>query len=88
MGGSSADRVENAVADTLGGGAGEEMHQISEDEMPSHSHSGSMSQSGSGGSHSGSGAYHGNSNNTAESGGNQAHNNMPPYIAINYIIKY
>ena len=87
MGGESANRVVNEQADVLGGNGGEENHTLTEDEMPSHSHSGSMSQSGGGGSHSGSGAHHGNSNNTSESGGNQPHNNMPPFITINYIIK-
>ena len=88
MGGESANRVENEQADLLGGNGGEENHQLTIDELASHNHSGSMSVAGGGGSHSGSGANHGNSNNTSESGGNQPHNNMPPFITINYIIKF
>ena len=86
MGGSSANRVTNTVADSLGRGAGEEMHQLSFDELParnSYISHGSASQGDSGGSFS-----YVNHVNTDTIGDNQPHNNMPPYLSLNYIIKY
>ncbi len=103
---------------TLATTGGEETHTLTENEMPSHSHSGSTDASG---EHyhsiSGISVYMGanlirvrdshNPNisqqndmttNTSGShshsvyinsaGGGQSHNNMQPYIALNYIIKY
>ena len=90
MGGNSADRVVNAVADTLGGGSGEEMHQLTVDEMPSHNHSisGATNTSGSPMNITMMAIGINQTKSTNETGGNQLHNNMPPYLAINYIIKY
>ena len=47
MGGISADRVTNSAADSLGGNAGEDMHQLSAEELASHNHSIGNSPSGS-----------------------------------------
>ena len=86
MGGSSANRVTNTVADSLGRGAGEEMHQLSFDELParnSYISHGTGGQGDSGGSFS-----YVNHVNTDTIGDDQPHNNMPPYLSINFIIKY
>lgn len=92
MGGTSADRVTNVQADAMGGADGEETHILTEDEMAIHSHalrritSGSSSDSGFEYSTS---TYSSHDNpSIEEAGGDQPHNNMPPYMALNYIIKY
>jgi len=90
---------------TLGSIGGEESHQLSTAELPSHSHpymdvffsehknnivapqievpknmgSGDTDWDNIG---------HQLSRNTDQTGGNQPHNNMPPYMTLNYIIKY
>ena len=94
MGGNSANIVSNANA--LGTSGGEENHTLTENEMPSHNHNLQLS--------SGQSAQHGqglglryytnsytvswNTNYISPSGGDQPHNNMPPYLIMNYIIKY
>ena len=86
MGGQSADRVSNESADLIGGSAGEEMHQLSADELPSRT--GYISHSGSNQNNDSGGMYYVTSIQNGIIGDDQAHNNMPPYIALNYIIKY
>ena len=82
----SANRVENMQADSLGGAAGEENHQLSPSELPdingyiSHDMRG---QGDSGGSFS-----YVHSLNTGSIGNDDPHNNMPPYLTLNYLIKY
>ncbi len=77
---------------------GEYRHQLSEQEMPSHQHFGFGESSGGWpygnqpnmvkkmGSHGGI-DYDNYFYGTSSAGGNQPHNNMQPYCAVNYIIK-
>lgn len=86
MGGSSANRVTNVAADSVGGVMGTETHTLTTSEMPSHSHY----ASGSGGSTyaEGTGSFSTlNGLTTAPEGGGQAHNNMQPTMFMHFIIK-
>jgi microcystin-dependent protein len=88
MGGTSANVVTNSDADVLGGKGGEENHALTIAEMPSHHHS------------CGHGEYINGGNSfyvvritdsgyiTGDTGGGLAHNNMQPWLACNWIIKY
>lgn len=87
---------------TLGATGGAETHTLTESQMPSHTHA-IRNASGTGGNglaaSSGTGADDGNyafadqwyTSSTVfgvtATGGNQAHNNLQPYIVLNYIIK-
>jgi microcystin-dependent protein len=91
MGGTSRDIVTAATADTLGAETGEEMHQLTEDEMPSHSHTISGNRNAVGHPHRVTmmgAANTTDSESTESAGSDQSHNNMPPYMALNYLIKY
>ena len=86
MGGNNANRVANSAADSIGGNAGEEMHQLSIDELPSrigYTGHANRGQGDSGGSFN-----YVHYLNTDSIGNDQPHNNMPPYLSLNYIIKY
>jgi len=88
MGGASANRVTHANADSIGGVEGAETHTLTKTEMPAHTHtidaghvldgSGQVETTGASGV----------TENTNSTGGGGAHNNMSPYITLNYIIKY
>ncbi len=91
MGGNSADSVTAAEADELAGTGGSETHTLTVDEMPAHDHNfrrvgdgtagqrGSVTQVQRG--------WVTERTIVEEAGGGLAHNNMPPWLALNYIIK-
>jgi len=77
---------------SLGQTGGEKMHTLSVVEMPSHTHTPPWDaiawQAGALGFTSGGGNVIGATGNTGATGGSGAHNNLQPYITLNYIIKY
>lgn len=99
MGGMSAERVENSQADFIGGNDGEEYHVLSIDEMPEHNHIFHYNGSIPGGTNMNNDylgktstitvtpnrVFHQNS--IDKTGGSESHNNMPPFVTLNYIIK-
>lgn len=93
LGGSSANRVTAAAADSLGGAAGAETHTLSATEMPSHTHAltGTYVTTSAGLLiATGTGAQNINTSTnpaTTSAGSGGAHNNMQPYMALGYIIK-
>jgi len=82
----------DATAHTLGEKEGTETHTLTEAEMPSHRHDlPRYANAVQGGSNTieygrGSSSYVGD-NLTDETGGDEAHNNLQPSLALNYIIK-
>ena len=74
----------------LGGTGGEETHQLTIPELPSHSHQQtyvpSANSDQAGATNTTSVARPDFAVHTA--GSDAAHNNMPPWIAMNYIIRY
>jgi microcystin-dependent protein len=94
-----AGRVADAAADVLGGAGGEENHTLTVAEMPTHRHTWNYSweqdDDGYGGAYNEFTVRPGPWPNPAgyaypigDAGGDQPHNNMPPYTALNWIIKY
>lgn len=89
MGGSSANRVTASQADNVGQSSGSQNHTLSEAEIPDHTHNLlSFASFGSGGGE----ALHRSSGTLFALGGTGspgglAHNNMNPYLTLNYIIK-
>ena len=97
MGGSSANRVTNAQADILGGAAGIEVVTLTaaQSGLRDHTHQYTGITTGSNNYHTSSdnnSANHGANTSGAVDGGalpaTSSHDNMPPYISVNYVVKY
>jgi len=96
MGGSSADRVTDAQADSIGGASGVEEVTLTSAQsgLPAHDHD-IRASSGSGGNEVSRTSSEGSditdttaiANNTAADAAS-AHTNVQPFITVNYIIKY
>lgn len=81
------DRFLLAAGDayTSGSTGGEAQHTLTVDEMPAHSHLTGIQSNACGYIDGGSSAvvhFDPSGRSTANSGGNQPHNNMPPYLAV------
>lgn len=92
MGGSSANRVVAVAADTLGGSGGAEVHTLVAAEIPAHDHGPFYLPTGSSPftatkATSASLSARTDAIGANSFGGSGSHNNMQPYIAINYLIK-
>lgn len=72
------------TARTLAHTGGEEVHALTDNEMPSHIHTGNLNNGA------GSDTYGGGTSDTApmgSAGGDSPHNVMSPFVVLNYIIK-
>jgi microcystin-dependent protein len=80
---------------SVGAAGGAQTHVLTTAEMPAHTHAELVTASPTGGSQqfytiagsTGSGGAGGLLPNTGSTGGGIAHNNMPPYLTVNFIIK-
>jgi microcystin-dependent protein len=71
----------------IGDYGGEEVHKLTVDEIPAHTHT-LTTIGGNSGSLSGGGSASWGNGITNPTGGDLPHNNLPPYYALLYIIKY
>jgi microcystin-dependent protein len=74
------------TARSLAQTGGEETHALTDAELPSHSHSFGLANGGTGATLFDD-ASNGSTNNSTEAGSDALHNNMPPFLVIQYIIK-
>lgn len=95
MGGSAANRITAAgcgiTGTTLGASGGEQTHTLTTTEMPAHTHTEYTIGVAAYDVASGYPSYPrfgASGTNTGSAGGGGAHNNVPPAIVLNYIIKY
>jgi microcystin-dependent protein len=92
MGGLSAGRVTDPSGSALGGAGGEEKHTLSLAEIPAHSHYIDANDK-TGGPNGWVVDMNGDAlidrtATTATAGGSGPHNNLQPYLVVNYIVKY
>jgi microcystin-dependent protein len=91
MGGTSANRLTNQSGgldgDTLGASGGAETHQLTEDEMPAHTHGISDGSDSDSGTANRPRAIAGTDRTSTSTGGDDPHNNVQPTLILNYIIK-
>lgn len=73
--------------DALGETGGEKEHTLTEAEMPSHTHDLGISKGGTGSTYGVGNTFGVGTSTSGSTGGDTAHENMPPYITMNYIIK-
>lgn len=90
MGGSSANRMTNAQADTVAGAQGAETHTLSSGEMPAHTHNVGTRLNPIAGANGAAGSASlaaDNQQPTSSTGSGGAHNNVQPTTFTNFIIK-
>ncbi len=85
--GGAANRVTDTEADSLGGTLGTETHQLVTSEMPAHTHGNSPKEQATTHVGSGSSSFKIDLGQSISAGGDGAHKNMPPYMALGYLIK-
>ena len=86
LGGTSANRITGTWADALGSASGAETHILTIAEMPAHTHTVTAETVFSNADVSNASGNAG-STNTGSTGGDGAHNNVQPSIALGYIIR-